>query len=147
MQVTTQVPEKETSGLNNFVLLGGIVLGVLLFALIVARLGLLNGLLRGSEVDNTAVSPTAIPYTAENMRFGQEVIRVQAGEPVTFALQNRDMYAHSFDVDDLAWHVEMPANDGVVADFTAVSPGTYTIYCAIPGHREAGMVATLIVEP
>lgn len=146
MQVTTQVPEKETSGLNNFVLLGGIVLGVLLFGLIVARLGLLNGLLRGSEVD-TAVSPTAISYSTENMRFGQDVIRVQAGEPVTFALQNRDMYAHSFDVDELAWHVEMPANDGVVAEFTAVPPGTYTIYCAIPGHREAGMVATLIVEP
>ncbi|MEZ4589516.1 MAG: cupredoxin domain-containing protein [Chloroflexota bacterium] len=143
MQVTTQVQEKETIGLNNLVLLGGILLGVLLFGLIIARMGLLNGLLGGGA---TAVSPTAIPYTTENMRFGQDVIRVLAGEPVTFALQNRDMYAHSFDVDELGWHVAMPANDQIVVDFTAVSPGTYTIYCAIPGHREAGMVATLLVE-
>ncbi|MFZ1395690.1 MAG: cupredoxin domain-containing protein [Candidatus Promineifilaceae bacterium] len=143
MQVTTQVPEKENSWLNNLALLGGVVVGVLLFGLVVARMGLLNGLLgRGA----TAVSPTAIPYIAENMRFGQEVVRVRAGEPVTFALANKDMYAHSFDVDELGWHVEMPANDQVIVDFTAVSPGSYTLYCAIPGHREAGMAATLIVE-
>ncbi len=144
MQVTTQVQDKENRWLNHFALIGGIVVGMLLFGLVVARMGLLNGLLRGGG--ETAVSPTAITYTAENMRFGQDVIRVQAGEPITFALQNQDMYAHSFDIDELAWHVEMPANQRVDAEFTAVSPGTYTIYCAIPGHREAGMVATLIVE-
>ncbi|MEZ4593708.1 MAG: cupredoxin domain-containing protein [Chloroflexota bacterium] len=145
MQATTQVQENETSGLNNYVLLGGILVGVLLFGLIIARMGFLNGLLRDGE-RGTAVSPTAIPSIAENMRFGQEVVQVQAGEPITFALDNKDMYAHSFDVDALGWHVAMPANDQVVVDFTAVPPGTYTLYCAIPGHREAGMVATLIVE-
>jgi uncharacterized cupredoxin-like copper-binding protein len=25
-------------------------------------------------------------------------------------------------------------------------PGTYTFYCAIPGHRQAGMVGTITVE-
>ena len=29
----------------------------------------------------------------------------------------------------------------------SIQPGTYTFYCSIPGHREAGMVGTLIVEP
>lgn len=145
MQVTTQVQEKENNWLANLALLGGILVGVFLFGLIMARMGLLNGLLHGSE--ETAVPPSAIIYTTENMRFGQDVLRLQAGESITFALENRDTYAHSFDVDELAWHVQMPANDQITAEFTAVSPGTYTIYCAIPGHREAGMVATLIVEP
>lgn len=142
---TTSVQEKENSWLNHFAMFGGILVGILLFGLIIARMGLLNGLLRGDEA--TAVSPTAIRYTTENMQFGQSELRVKASEPITFELENQDMYAHSFDVDELDWHVQMPANDRLVAEFTAVSPGTYTIYCAIPGHREAGMVATLLVEP
>ena len=143
MQVTqTTVPERESSWLNYLVIICGIIVGIFLVGLVINRMGLLNGL--GGK--STAVSPTAVPYIAENMRFGQEVLRVKAGEPITFELQNRDMYAHSFDIDELAWHVQMPANDQVLAEFTAVSPGTYTVYCAIPGHREAGMVATLVVE-
>lgn len=144
MQVTTTIEEKTGGWLQHFALLGGILVGVLLVGVVLARMGLLNGWIGRGEA--TAVSPAAIPITTENMRFGQEVIRVQAGEATTFALDNQDMYAHSFDIDELAWHVHMPANDRVVVDFTAVSPGTYTIYCAIPGHREAGMVATLVVE-
>lgn len=143
MQVTTQVQEKASGWLNNLALLGGVVMGVLLFGLVIARMGLLNGLRGGGA---TAVSPETIIVTTENMQFGQNILRVKAGEPVSLALDNKDMYGHSFDVDELGWHVQMNANDQVDAEFTAVPPGTYTIYCAIPGHREAGMVATLVVE-
>lgn len=143
MQVTTHVQEKENSWLNQAVLLGGVLVGVLLFGWVIARMGLLNGLFsRGA----TAVAPGTIALTTENMQFGQNTLRVQAGEPISFALENKDLYGHSFDVDELDWHVQLNANAQVDAEFTAVSPGTYTIYCAVPGHREAGMVARLIVE-
>jgi plastocyanin len=29
----------------------------------------------------------------------------------------------------------------------SLPPGTYNIYCGLPGHKEAGMVATLRVNP
>lgn len=144
MQVTTQVEGKSIDWLNYAVICLGIVVGFLLFGLVIGRMGLLNGLFSGAGA--TAVSPGALLYPSENMRFGQEVLVVKAGENITLELDNRDMYAHSFDIDELDLHVEMPANDQIATQLTAVSPGTYTIYCAIPGHREAGMVATLVVE-
>ena len=41
----------------------------------------------------------------------------------------------------------MPSGKPALALFTPTTPGTYTFYCHIPGHREAGMVGTLIVGP
>lgn len=144
MQVTTQVAEKENNWLMTAGLGFGLLVCLLLFGLVIARMGLLNGLFDGGE---TAVAaPNSFTLASENMRFAQSNIRVQAGQPITLQLHNKDMYGHSFDIDELDWHVQMPANDQTMVDFTAVAPGTYTIYCAVPGHREAGMVATLIVE-
>ena len=62
-------------------------------------------------------------------------------------LESSDAAAHSFDIDELNVHVPMPADKPVLALFTPSTLGTYTFYCGIPGHTEAGMVGTLIVEP
>jgi plastocyanin len=41
--------------------------------------------------------------------------------------------------------LQVPAN-GTVTRKLLLKPGNYTIYCTLPGHRAAGMVATLIVQ-
>ena len=146
MQVTTTVTEeKESSWLTKVGLAAGILVCLLLFGLVIARMGLLNGLVNRGE---TAVSSpnNTLTYTTKAMRFGQTELRIKAGQEITLQLENYDMYTHSFDIDELGLHVEMPANDRVTTQFTAPEPGTYTIYCTIPGHRQAGMIATLIVE-
>jgi uncharacterized cupredoxin-like copper-binding protein len=55
--------------------------------------------------------------------------------------------SNSFDVDALEIHIAMAANETAETTLTLTQPGTYTFYSAIPGHREAGMVGTLIVAP
>ena len=43
-------------------------------------------------------------------------------------------------------HTELVANGKAVATIGDLKPGTYTFYCTVPGHREAGMEGTLTVE-
>ncbi|MDX1413374.1 MAG: cupredoxin domain-containing protein [Candidatus Promineifilaceae bacterium] len=82
----------------------------------------------------------------EDYRFAAEVIKVQAGETVRLVLDNEDRLPHSFDVDEWDLHIAMPGNKQVTAEFTPDLPGEYRFYCGLPGHVEAGMVGTLIVE-
>lgn len=79
--------------------------------------------------------------------FDQAELRAKVGKTVALRLENSDTLTHSFDIDAFNVHVPMPTGSPALALFTPTTPGTYTFYCRIPGHRAAGMVGTLIVEP
>lgn len=84
---------------------------------------------------------------APGMHFDQTELRVSPGELVALRLTNTHGVSHSFDIDTLGVHVAMPGGKDALALFTAPdAPGTYEFYCGVPGHREAGMVGTLVVE-
>ena len=79
--------------------------------------------------------------------FEQTELRARVGELVALRLENNDTQTHSFDIDAFNVHVPMPTGSPALALFTPTTPGTYTFYCQIPGHTEAGMQGTLVVEP
>jgi len=78
--------------------------------------------------------------------FDRAELRGRVGETVALRLENTDTQVHYFDIDAFDVHVPMPTGSPALALFTPTAPGTYTFYCRIPGHTEAGMVGTLIVE-
>lgn len=83
----------------------------------------------------------------DTMRYSPDTITVAAGSEVTIELVNVGMIPHTFTIDEADVDVELAAQEEETFTFTAPSePGEYEIYCAIPGHRQAGMVATLVVE-
>ena len=80
-----------------------------------------------------------------NMVYSSTTIVTRSGT-IPLNLVNDDFVPHSFTIDELNidFHVHPRGEDYLI--FTA-PPGTYTFYCTIPGHQEAGMVGQLIVEP
>jgi uncharacterized cupredoxin-like copper-binding protein len=149
MQVTSvEKRSNEWMGTAVSVLLIG--MAIVAFGAVISQMGLLNGLMGGETATSASLSTAVsgdITLSAQEMRFGQEEIYLKVGETVTILLDNNDLYAHSFDTDDLDVHVAMPANGQVMATFTATEPGEFEFYCNVPGHQQAGMVGKLIVEP
>jgi nitrite reductase (NO-forming) len=66
------------------------------------------------------------------------------GPVVRIALVNDDPMPHDLTIDELGVKVAVDPGATATVRFRA-DPGTYTFYCSIPGHREAGMEGTLVV--
>ena len=70
---------------------------------------------------------------------------VPAG-PVTLDISNAGSNEHNLTLDDPAKKTSAISPGGSASlSLGDLSPGTYELYCSIPGHKEAGMKATLTV--
>ena len=70
---------------------------------------------------------------------------IPAGTGVILTLPNEGVTLHNFSIDALGIDVDIAprATEEVVINALA---GAYEFYCNVPGHKEAGMVGTLIAE-
>jgi plastocyanin len=98
----------------------------------------------GVSAETLAQLPSLV---AGRNTFDRPELRASVGETIALRLENTDTMVHSFDIDAFDVHVSMPTGTPALALFSATAPGSYTFYCRIPGHTEAGMVGTLLVEP
>jgi plastocyanin len=124
-------PSSDTNW-RKWLLFGGMVLVALL-----AVLFALSGSTR----------PGTITLKTSGLQFSETELRVQAGQPVNLELFNTDGYAHAFDIDEFDIHAPIPGGETISLTFTPTKPGIYQFYCGAYGHKGAGMVGTLIVEP
>lgn len=85
-----------------------------------------------------------IEVTGEDLSFDPDRIEITAGEEVAIELTARDL-EHDFVVDEADMHVHAEAGETATGGLRIDEPGTYTAYCSVPGHREAGMEATVVV--
>ena len=126
--------------------LRGFLIGLTAFA---AGASLVSAILPSSATAGVSSQTLAqLPaVVVSGMRFQPAQLHAKVGETVALRLDNRDPEEHYFDIDELNVHVAMPSGTSALAVFRPTAPGTFTFYCQVPGHREAGMVGTLIVEP
>jgi plastocyanin len=109
-----------------------------------------DGEMDDSEMDhgtNTPVAPGARPVelSGSSYEFDPAEITIPAGEDVAIVLTATDI-EHDFTIDRLDTHVSAEAGETAEGGLRADEPGTYTFYCSVEGHREAGMEGTLTVN-
>ncbi len=115
------------------------------WAVLVTSALLLGGLLVwGATTGRTETGVEGIHLTSENVAFSETELTAPAGE-VTVTLENKDLFWHTFTIEELGVDLRVPIGAEIPVTFPA-PPGQYRFICAIPGHPEAGMEGTLTVE-
>jgi plastocyanin len=100
--------------------------------------------------EDEGISPVAegarrVEVVAGDFGFDPDEITAEPGEDLAIALTSEDIL-HDFTIDELDAHVAADAGETAEGGISDLEPGTYTYYCSVPGHREAGMEGTLTVE-
>jgi len=89
--------------------------------------------------------PAEVQLTLSEFGISPDDITVPAGE-VIFQIQNDGALEHDFVIEGVTGEsgLILPGASGTFQ--VTLSPGTYTIICSVAGHKEAGMVGTLVVQ-
>lgn len=123
-----------------------LVMGVVLTACGDAGGGGEDGVGGGQAGASTATEGTLEITGTNGLAFEPQRLTAPAGE-VTVQLTSEPQAPHTFTIEELG-DVDVVRADGgqTATGSVTLDPGTYTFYCAIPGHRQAGMEGKLTVE-
>lgn len=117
---------------------------VAVFAAALSVIALIGAGLGGSEDRVPAAGPGVAAISAQGAKFSTSKLAV-TGATVSVVFHNKDLFWHTFTIDKLSVNIKSPLG-GKRAERFRASPGTYEFYCAIPGHKTAGMKGTLTVS-
>jgi uncharacterized cupredoxin-like copper-binding protein len=119
----------------------------------------------------SAPDPQAVTLAAMTMTYTPSVFEVKAGVPVELTFVNQDSLEHDFSIleipvqsvsaaDPMSAEHQMEMGEAAVEpvlhvaaepgatnllSLTPTKPDRFEFYCTVPGHKEAGMVGTMVV--
>jgi uncharacterized cupredoxin-like copper-binding protein len=123
----------------------------------------------GNTTQQEAVSEAQqIDLVAEDSKYDKGELQGVASQPIEVHFTNEGALAHDFTIDEIPLepeasagghsehgseahaseadvHLHLESGEAGTTTFTPSEAGTYTYYCTVPGHREAGMEGTLTV--
>ncbi len=84
----------------------------------------------------------------DTFRFDPEALTANVGDTVNVTLENAGVLEHNFVLTEFNVSLgPVPGGQSASGSFTPDAAGSYEYFCDVPGHREAGMVGTLTVNP
>jgi plastocyanin len=103
----------------------------------------------GAETGGSAEASTlAIEAAQSGFAYASETATAKAGK-VTIDFTNPQALGHDVAIESLNGEVlgqTEVVSEGSDSTEIELKPGTYKFFCTVPGHREAGMEGTLVVE-
>ncbi|HKZ54362.1 MAG TPA: cupredoxin domain-containing protein [Anaerolineales bacterium] len=114
--------------------------------------------------------PLEVTLKAGEFNFEPSTLEVTAGQPVNMTFMNAGTVEHDFSILEIPLlessvsstpaaghemggmsqapqlHAAAMMGESTLLTFTPTKPGTYPFICTVLGHKEAGMVGTLIVK-
>jgi plastocyanin len=106
----------------------------------------------GAEAEGgTAGSASTIDFEANPegmLMFEEKSVTAKAGKD-TIDFTNPASLPHSVAIEDSSGKVIAETEtitEGTASTTVELEPGTYTFFCTVPGHRQAGMEGTLTVK-
>ena len=97
------------------------------------------------EGDGGGDGGTTLSVGATEFVFDPGTLSAPADEEVAIEVQNNGTIEHDFTIDEANLKIATPATETASGTFT-LPAGTYTFYCSVPGHQQAGMEGTLTVS-
>jgi FtsP/CotA-like multicopper oxidase with cupredoxin domain len=101
----------------------------------------------GGAVTLSAASaePPTLTVAARDISFENKTLNVAGPGLVNFVVSNTGAIEHDFTIDIPKVKIAPRPGQRATGAVTFEKPGTYSFYCSLPGHREAGMEGKLIV--
>lgn len=96
----------------------------------------------GGPTDAAPVADLDIVAT----EFAFEPADGTSAAPLRLTLENQGAVLHNLEFEGLPEFVLEAEPGATAAETIALEPGTYVIFCNIPGHRDAGMEGTITVS-
>ena len=122
----------------------------------------------GSSIPNKEEA-VELSLHAIDIAFDQNELTAVAGQPIRLTLYNDGALEHDFSIMDMPYsggemmdndmaghdmgnmdempqlHMSASSGSNLTLEFTPSTAGRYEYFCTVEGHREAGMVGTLVV--
>lgn len=118
------------------------ILCVMLVALVLSACGGGGGNSDGNGAEAVTVK------AMDTFKFDPPALTAKVGQTVNVTLDNQGVLDHNFVIQEFSVSLgPVPGGQTQNGSFTPAAAGTYTYYCDVPGHREAGMEGTLTVNP
>ncbi len=115
--------------------------------LVVATLVVACGGGGGSSSGGGGGNALNVTVTGTEFKFDPATITASPGQTINLTFKNAGTVRHTFVIKEANVNVGADAGQTATATFKAPSTaGTYTYFCDVPGHEEAGMKGTLTVK-
>lgn len=103
-----------------------------------------------TTVEGSADAPVpgaaTVEIVATDLRFDPTTVTITPGVPVNLTLGNEGRAFHDLTIPPLGFRLDADPGTQASGSLAVDEPGTYAFECSVPGHAEAGMRGTLVVE-